>query len=120
MRTFIVLCAAALCAGAISAPASAQSWSDSRSGSTFHDGRDRHGGDNHRDGRHHRRDRNAAFFAGPWASDTWALYNNQSWESDSFNDWWHDRPDRAYPRWVQQNQNCTEDRMWWSGSGWHC
>jgi hypothetical protein len=45
---------------------------------------------------------------------------NRSWDSDSFNDWWHDRPDRAFPRWVQNNQNCTPDRMWWSGSGWHC
>ena len=50
----------------------------------------------------------------------WARYNNRGWDSDSFNDWWHDRPDRAYPRWVQHNQNCTPDRMWWSGSGWHC
>lgn len=50
----------------------------------------------------------------------WARYNNRGWDPDSFNDWWHDRPDRAYPRWVQHNQNCTPDRMWWSGSGWHC
>ncbi len=55
-----------------------------------------------------------------WYGGEWALYNNRSWEPDSYNDWWHDRPDRAFPRWVQHNQNCTEDRMWWSGSGWHC
>lgn len=48
----------------------------------------------------------------------WALYNNRSWESDSYNDWWHDRPDRAYPRWMQNNQNC--DRMWWGGGVWRC
>ena len=48
----------------------------------------------------------------------WALYNNRTWESDSYNDWWHDRPDRAYPRWVQNNQNCQ--RMWWSGGDWRC
>ena len=45
---------------------------------------------------------------------------NRSWDPDSFNDWWNDRPDRAYSRWIYHNQNCTPDRMWWSGSGWHC
>ena len=53
----------------------------------------------------------------------WTWYQpdiNRSWASDSFNDWWHDRPDRAYPAWVRHNENCSEDRMWWSGSGWHC
>lgn len=45
---------------------------------------------------------------------------NRSWGSDSFNDWWHDRPDRAYPRWVWHNHDCTADRMWWSGAGWRC
>lgn len=45
---------------------------------------------------------------------------NRSWNSDSFNDWWHDRPDRAYPRWVWHNHDCTEDRMFWSGAGWRC
>ena len=49
----------------------------------------------------------------------WGYYEpdiNRSWDSDSFNDWWHDRPDRAYPRWVQHNEGCTPDRMWWRGS----
>jgi hypothetical protein len=45
---------------------------------------------------------------------------DRSWDSDSFNDWWHDRPDRAYPRWVWHNRDCSEDRMWWSGAGWRC
>ena len=40
------------------------------------------------------------------------------WRSDSFNDWWHDRPERAYPRWMLSNQNC--DRMWWGGGAWRC
>ena len=48
----------------------------------------------------------------------WALYNNRSWESDSYNDWWHDQPWRSYPKWVSTNQNC--ERMWWSGAGWRC
>jgi hypothetical protein len=45
---------------------------------------------------------------------------NRGFDPDKWNDWWHDRPDRSFPRWVQSNQNCTPDRMWWSGSGWHC
>jgi hypothetical protein len=45
---------------------------------------------------------------------------NRSFDPDMWNDWWHERPYRAYPRWVQENQNCTPDRMWWSGTGWHC
>ena len=43
---------------------------------------------------------------------------NQGWASDSYNDWWHDRPDRAYPRWMSDNQDCK--RLWWSGGGWRC
>jgi opacity protein-like surface antigen len=48
----------------------------------------------------------------------WALNNNRSFESDSYNDWWHDRPDRAYPRWMSQNQDCQ--RQYWTGAGWRC
>jgi hypothetical protein len=48
----------------------------------------------------------------------WALYNNRSFESDSYNDWWHDRPERAYPRWMSQNHDCQ--RQYWTGSGWRC
>ena len=48
----------------------------------------------------------------------WALYNNRSWESNSYNDWWHDQPWRSYPRWVTKNEDCQ--RQWWSGGGWRC
>jgi hypothetical protein len=68
--------------------------------------------------RHRRSDCGDTFF--PWFGGEWALYNNRSWDSDSYNDWWHDRPDRAYPRWVRHNQGCDPERMWWSGEGWHC
>ena len=40
------------------------------------------------------------------------------WRSDSFNDWWHDRPDRAFPRWVANNRDCQ--RLYWAGGGWRC
>ena len=74
------------------------------------------GGDRDR----HRRDGrfNDEAAIGTWyEGGEWALYNNRSWEPDSYNDWWHDRPDRAFPRWVQ-NGSC--ERMWWSGGGWRC
>ena len=82
-----------------------------------------------RDGDRHHMRRDGGFgcsaFGGSWVYDDgeWARYNNRSWNSDSYNDWWHDRPDRAYPRWVQEQRmqgTCEPDRMWWSGSGWHC
>lgn len=57
-------------------------------------------------------------FVPGWYGGEWALYNNRSFEPDSYNDWWHDRPDRSMPRWVQNNQNCQ--RMWWGGGGWRC
>lgn len=50
-------------------------------------------------------------------------YEDRDWRPESGNDWWNDRPDRAYPRWVQEQRargTCDPDRMWWSGSGWHC
>ena len=38
---------------------------------------------------------------------------NRSFDPDKWNDWWHDRPDRAYPAWMRRNQDCA--RMWYSG-----
>jgi hypothetical protein len=76
--------------------------------------RDRHG-----DGRDRRGFGEDIAFAGSWgAPEGWALYNTRSWQPDSFNDWWHDRPDRAYPRWFQHNENC--DRVWAGGGVWRC
>lgn len=45
---------------------------------------------------------------------------NRSFDPDKWNDWWHERPERSFPRWVWRNHDCTEDRMWWSGAGWRC
>lgn len=50
-------------------------------------------------------------------------YDDRDWAPQSANDWWHDRPDRAFPRWVLEQRargTCDPDRMWWSGNGWHC
>jgi len=43
---------------------------------------------------------------------------NRSFSPDKWNDWWHDRPDRAFPRWMSQNQNC--ERIYYTGAGWRC
>jgi hypothetical protein len=78
-----------------------------------HRGDGRH--DGRRDGRHGR--------SGDGFGGGWAWYDpdlNRSWDSDSYNDWWHDRPDRAYPRWVQHNDGCDEGRMWQGGGAWRC
>ena len=45
---------------------------------------------------------------------------DRTFEPDSYNDWWHDRPARAYPRWVQDNANCAPERMWWHGDTLRC
>ena len=53
-----------------------------------------------------------------WYGGEWALYNNRSWAPDSYNDWWHDRPSRAYPAWMRRNQDCQ--RPWFSGDTLRC
>lgn len=135
MRNLLLGFAAPLAATLVSpAPAQAQDWAASAFtsgqamvGSQFvgppafpdglrdcrDSGRPHHGG--------HRRGGSACeVLVGGWGyvDGTWALYNNHSWDPDSYNGWWHDRPDRAYPRWVQHNQNC--DRRWWGGGVWRC
>jgi len=79
---------------------------------------DHHGSRDRHDGPRHRRSRGVIVWAGPAVSEGWAEYNNRSWQPDSFNDWWHDRPERAFPRWMQNNQDCQ--RLWWGGGGWRC
>ena len=98
---------------ALPAPAAAQSMSggsfSAQSGISFD-----HGRFDHRDGRRHRGRDDGVFFY-----DNYRDYQGDTaWKSDSFNDWWHDRPDRAYPAWVRNNQNC--DRQWWGGNTLRC
>ena len=85
-----------------------------RFGGDFRDDfrRDDHDGD--RDGHDRRRHRGfdtIVYLDREWQGDT-------AWRAESFNDWWHERPNRAFPRWVQGNQGC--ERLWWSGGGWRC
>ena len=88
---------------------SASSGLNAYDGTRVHRGSDR---------RHHRRGRTIIAGDLGYYGGEWALYNNRSWESDSYNDWWHDRPERSYPRWMSSNQDCQ--RLWWSGGGWRC
>src|SRR5574338_872626 len=76
-------------------------------------------GSRFRDGDRRWRNTRGNVVGGTWTEGgQWARYNNRTFDPDSFNDWWHDRPDRAFPRWIFNNQNC--ERMWWSGGGWRC
>jgi hypothetical protein len=110
MRALLI--AMATLAVALPVPAQAQSVSDvrfsARSGS--HHG---HGGFDRHDRRRHRDDDGVFFY------DNYRDYQGDTaWKSDSFNDWWHDRPDRAYPRWMAANKDCQ--RLWWGGGTWRC
>src|SRR3954447_2532760 len=128
MRMLIVTAASLAAFSAV--PASAAHWSDPgfpaaasvtvhRGAGAFiadsrHHSRDRRD----RDGRRDRRDFDTYGF-GPWdyASD---FDGNRAFDPDKYNDWWHERPWRAYPRWVQNNRDCTPDRMWQGGGVWRC
>jgi hypothetical protein len=90
---------------------------DFRRGEPRLQGCDRRGGRG--DGDRRGRRNSCEISTGTWVDGgEWALYNNRSWESDSYNDWWHDQPWRSYPRWVSKNEDCQ--RQWWSGGGWRC
>ena len=56
-------------------------------------------------------------------TDTVMIYDREyqgdtAWRPESFNDWWHERPERSYPRWLQSNRNC--ERKWWAGETLRC
>lgn len=70
------------------------------------------------DGRRDRRRGDAAVILDFGRGGDWAYANNRSFEPDSYNDWWHDRPDRAFPRWMQNNGKC--ERRYWAGGSWRC
>lgn len=114
MRALLLVTAASLAAIALPVT-SAQAEGGSKRGITFvSGGSPHHGGVGHRDGRRHRGDDDSVF-----AYDYYREYQGDTvWRSDSFNDWWHDRPDRAYPAWVRNNQNC--ERKWWGGESLRC
>lgn len=76
-------------------------------------------GSRHHDRRRHRRDRDRfddGVFLGGWGY--YYYEDNPAWQAEGYNDWWHERPARSTPRWVQMNQNC--ERQYWTGAGWKC
>jgi hypothetical protein len=107
---------AALAAAALALPAQAQSFSTASFGSSSGE---RVVTAPSQDVRHHGR-MQVHVHRGYAAAYGYAGYNdygdfdgNRSFDPDKWNDWWHDRPDRAYPRWMTRNSDCS--RRWYSG-----
>jgi len=121
----MMLAAIGSLAAAAAVPAQAQSWASSSFGSgaaapTVQSGSGVriHRGDGDRDRRHHRHGRPGdTVIIGGWYGGEWALYNNRSWESDSYNDWWHDQTWRSFPRWTQRG-DCS--RQWYAADTLRC
>ena len=69
--------------------------------------------------RNGRRIRVGEVFAGGYGYYDGDYDANRSFSPDKWNDWWHERSERAYPRWVRQNREQCE-RMYYTGAGWRC
>ena len=129
MRTMLLGLAAPLAAVLVPAapaqaldPNASQFTDGAAAGVTVHRGGSRHFGRDFRRGDHdrdHRRDRrrhrgfgdSVFIYDRDWQGDT-------AWRANSYNDWWHERPWRSYPRWVRSNQDC--ERVWQGGGVWRC
>ncbi|HXG80874.1 MAG TPA: hypothetical protein VNJ05_03650 [Sphingomicrobium sp.] len=115
MRALLTLAAAAVAVTALPAGAALAKDGDdgfafsSRPGTSFSPPADFRFGrrDGDRDRRRHRG------FDGVYYIDR-DYQGDSAWRSDSFNDWWHERPNRAYPAWLQRNHDCQ--RQWVSGN----
>ena len=110
----LLACVAVSAAAAIAAPAAAvepdQMAFTGSSGVSIHSGTG-FSGRHHGGFRHNRRDDGVFIYDRDYQGDT-------AWRSDSFNDWWHDNPERAYPRWMSNNQNC--EKQWYQGNILRC
>jgi len=120
MHRLLLTAAAAAAALTFTSPAAAQSFTSSSGGSwgsrpfvgipadsngggvRIHRGHDRSG----------RGFADTGYFA-PGYNDYGDYDANRSFDPEKWNDWWHDRPDRAFPRWMSRNQDCA--RRWYSG-----
>jgi hypothetical protein len=100
-------------------PAHSQFTVGSAAGVTVHRGSPHFvSGDRRGHGRFHRDRRRGRDVDGFVYFDDREYQGDTGWRHNSYNDWWHERPHRSFPRWVQNNQNC--ERQWWSGAGWRC
>jgi len=122
MRVVLLAAAGLIAAAAVTAPAAAQSGASAGfsgvSGVTVHHNRGFTSlqslrGDRNR---HNRRGRDG-FDDGGFYYDR-EYQGDTLWRAESYNDWWHERPWRAYPAWMTRNKNC--ERLYWSGGGWTC
>jgi hypothetical protein len=120
MRAFLTAAAALAVAAASPTSAAADQAQRGAAAAEFSNGVRifRNGEGRHRPDGHRRHGRDRGVYVSSWSGGEWALYNNRSWEPDSYNDWWHERPQRSYPRWMSNNADCQ--RVWWSGGGWRC
>jgi hypothetical protein len=116
MRVVLLAAAGLIAAAAVTTPAAAQGGTAAAgfTGVTVHHGSGFTGRSFHGN-RDRRRNRNF--------DDGFLVYDREYqgdtlWRAESYNDWWHERPWRAYPAWVNRNQNC--ERQYWSGGGWTC
>jgi hypothetical protein len=75
----------------------------------------RHGDGHHR---HHRGDGFGFGFGWTGYNDFGDYDANRSFDPDRWNDWWHERPERAFPRWMSRNQDCA--RRWYSADTLTC
>jgi len=117
----VLLGLAALAATALASPANAQNFSTATFGASDarpwvatlpQAGHERR--DSDRRGHVHRGVPAAALAYGYSGYNDYGDYDaNRSFDPDKWNDWWHERPERAYPRWMSRNQDCA--RRWYSG-----
>lgn len=108
----LALLAPAPAAAQLSDPPAAPSFASPSPG--FRGGFSRFG--RHGDSRHDRFGRD--FGGGAYIAYDRDYQGDTAWRPDSFNDWWHDRPDRAFPRWTQGPTDCS--RRYWAGGAWRC
>jgi hypothetical protein len=122
MKIMLLGVAAAIAATSLAAPAAARegrAFVGIPAGHSGHMNGQAHGGWRRGDGNRDRRSLNQGLVAGDWyGGEEWAIDNNRAWDSDSYNDWWHDQPWRAYPAWMRNNQDCQ--RRWFSGDTLRC
>ena len=114
----VLLAAAGLiAAAAVSTPATAQSGAAAGfSGVTVQQSGGFAGSPSFRDGNRHDRRRHRGFDGASYVDREYQ--GDTAWRSESFNDWWHSRPERSYPAWMTRNQKC--ERQWWSGNILRC
>jgi hypothetical protein len=57
----------------------------------------------------HRGSSSGGTSGGVWVNGgEWAHYNNQTFNSNSYNDWWHEQPSHSQPAWIRNNSDCAK------------